>query len=55
MPKATSRTAKIAERVPEGTSSIRRPMCAMFRVPTEAYTRARPNRKTMEEAMDTIT
>ena len=36
MPKAMSNTEKTAERVPAGMSSIRRPIWAMFIVPTAA-------------------
>ena len=49
------KVAKMAARVPLGSSSMRMPACAMFTVPTDAYTSARANRKTMDDAMETMT
>ena len=39
--------------VPEGSSDMRSPAWAMFTVPVDAYTKARPNRKIMEDARET--
>ena len=55
IPKATSSVAKMAVRVPSGMSCMRWPICAMFIVPTEEYTKPNASKKIMDEAIDTIT
>jgi hypothetical protein len=55
MPNATSSTANNAVRVPAATPSSRTASSAMFSVPVAAYTSAMPNRKTIDDTIETIT
>src|SRR5690242_15340974 len=55
MPKATSRTANHAVRVPADTLSSRTATSAMFHVPEAAYTNAMPNRNTSDDTIETMT